>query len=65
MQHYYNCIRKIRCGENYTEPPLEFVGGEEVYKVKTIFNHRKKGGDTRISLNSMDILFPMHVHHGT
>ena len=29
-------------GENFTEPPPELVG-EEVYEVKTILNHRKRG----------------------
>ena len=30
-------------GENFTEPPPELVEGEEVYEVKTIHNHRKRG----------------------
>ena len=30
-------------GENFAEPPPELVEGEEVYEVKTILNHRKRG----------------------
>ena len=30
-------------GEIFTEPPPELIEGEEVYKVETILNHRKKG----------------------
>ena len=30
-------------GENFTEPPPELVEGEEVYEVKTICGHRKRG----------------------
>ena len=30
-------------GENFTEPPPELLEGEEVYEVKTILNHRKRG----------------------
>ena len=30
-------------GTNFTEPPLELLEGEEVYKIKTILNHRKRG----------------------
>ena len=29
--------------ENFAEPPLELVEGEEVYEVKKILNHRKRG----------------------
>ena len=30
-------------GQNFLEPPPELVEGEEVYKVETILNHRKRG----------------------
>ena len=30
-------------GENFTEPPLELLEGEEVYEIETILNHRKRG----------------------
>ena len=30
-------------GEFFTEPPPELIEGEEVYKVETILNHRKRG----------------------
>jgi len=30
-------------GKNYPEPPAELEDGEEVYKVETILNHRKRG----------------------
>ena len=30
-------------GENFTEPPPELLEGEEVYKVETILNHRRRG----------------------
>jgi len=29
--------------KNYLEPPAELEDGEEVYKVETILNHRKRG----------------------
>ena len=30
-------------GTNFTEPPPELLEGEEVYEIKTILNHRKRG----------------------
>ena len=30
-------------GQNFPEPPPELVEGEEVYKIETILNHRKRG----------------------
>ena len=30
-------------GQNFTEPPAELLDGEEVYKVETILNHRRRG----------------------
>ena len=30
-------------GENYPEPSPELIKGEEVYKVESILNHRKRG----------------------
>jgi len=30
-------------GQNYPEPPAEILDNEEVYKVETILNHRKRG----------------------
>ena len=37
---YYDHTRKTK---NFTEPPPNLVEGEEVYEVKTILNHRKRG----------------------
>ena len=30
-------------GQNFTQPPLELLEGEEVYKIETILNHRRPG----------------------
>jgi len=30
-------------GENFPTPPPDLVGGEEVYEVETILNHRRRG----------------------
>ena len=44
MQRFYAHTRKtVYMGGNFAEPPPELVEGEEVYEVKTILNHRKRG----------------------
>ena len=30
-------------GQNFTQPPLELLEGEEVYEIETILNHRRHG----------------------
>ena len=30
-------------GNNFPTPPLEIINGEEVYQIKTILKHRKRG----------------------
>ena len=42
MQCYSNHTEKMK-STGKTSPPPELVEGEEVYKVKTICNHRKQG----------------------
>ena len=46
-------------GENFTEPPPELVEGEEVYEVKTICGHRKRGQGDQYYVQWQGYLFPM------